>query len=56
MSNFSKKIISKILYFRLAGILPQFIFEGYSGFVKGISIFENVMLSKEITHSIKQHN
>lgn len=48
-SNFSNKIISKILCFRLAGILPQFISENQSGFVKGRSISENIMFAQEIT-------
>ena len=56
LSNFSNKIIPKIFCFRLAGILPQFISENQSGFVKGRSIPENIMLAQEITHRIKQPN
>ena len=56
LSNFSNKIIPKIFCFRLAGILPQFISENQSGFVKGRSISENIMLAQEITHRIKQPN
>lgn len=56
LSNFSNKIISKIFCFRLEGILPQFISENQSGFVKGRSISENIMLAQEITHRIKQSN
>ena len=56
LSNFSNKIISKIFCFRLAGILPQFISENQSGFVKGRSISENIMLAQEIIHLIKQPN
>ena len=56
LSNLSNKITSNILCFRLAGILPQFIHENRTGFVKGRSTSENIMLDKEITHSIKQPN
>ncbi|KAH0765178.1 hypothetical protein KY285_001049 [Solanum tuberosum] len=45
LSNFSNKIISKLLCLRLAPILPQFISENQSGFVKGQSISENIMLA-----------
>lgn len=54
LSNFTSKIISKLLCLRLAPILPDLISENQSGFVKGRSISENIMLAQEITHSIKK--
>ncbi|KAH0695796.1 hypothetical protein KY289_013278 [Solanum tuberosum] len=54
LSNFTYKIISKILCLRLAPILPNLISENQSGFVKGRSISENIMLAQEITHYIKK--
>ncbi|XP_049386507.1 uncharacterized protein LOC125850697 [Solanum stenotomum] len=40
----------------LPPILPQFIFENQSSFVKGRSISENIMIAQEITHGIKNPN
>lgn len=54
LSNFTNKIISKILCLRLAPILPGLIFKNQSGFVKGRSISENIMLAQEIIHQIKK--
>lgn len=41
LSNFTNKIIFKLLCLRLAPILPNLISENQSGFVKGRSISEN---------------
>ncbi|KAK6780041.1 hypothetical protein RDI58_022225 [Solanum bulbocastanum] len=54
LSNFTNKIISKILSLRLAPILPNLISPNQSGFVKGRSITENIMLAQEIIHQIKR--
>ncbi|WMV32834.1 hypothetical protein MTR67_026219 [Solanum verrucosum] len=54
LTNFTNKIISKILCLRLAPILPNLIYENQSGFVKGRSISEIIMLAQEITHYIKK--
>ncbi|XP_049378372.1 uncharacterized protein LOC125843202 [Solanum stenotomum] len=54
LSNFTNKTISKILCLRLAPILPHLISENQSGFVRGRSISENIMLAQEITHNIKK--
>ncbi|XP_049368158.1 uncharacterized protein LOC125833012 [Solanum verrucosum] len=54
LSNFSNKIISKILSTRLAPILPSLISENQSGFVRGRNISENIMLAQEIIHGIKK--
>ena len=53
LSNFTNKIISKILSTRLASILPNIVSDNQSGFVKGRSISENIMLAQEIIHGIK---
>ncbi|XP_015168633.1 uncharacterized protein [Solanum tuberosum] len=56
LSNFTNKIISKLLCLRLAPILPLLISENQSGFVRGRSISENIMLAQEINHGIKKAN
>nr|XP_010327351.2 uncharacterized protein LOC104649583 [Solanum lycopersicum] len=53
LSNFTNKIISKILSTRLASILPNIVSDNQSGFVKGRSISENIMLAQKIIHGIK---
>ncbi|KAH0633200.1 hypothetical protein KY284_035986 [Solanum tuberosum] len=54
LTNFTSKIISKILCLRLAPILPHLISENQSGFVRGRSITDNIMLAQEIIHNIKK--
>lgn len=54
LSNFTNKIISKLICLRLAPILPNLISPNQSGFVKGRSIKENIMLAQEIIHQIKK--
>lgn len=54
LSNYINKVISKLLCLSLAPILPQLISPNQSGFVKGKSISENIMLAQEITHAIKK--
>ncbi|XP_069152141.1 uncharacterized protein [Solanum lycopersicum] len=54
LSNFTNKIISKILSTRLALILPSIVSANQSGFVKGRSIAENILLAQEIFHGIKK--
>lgn len=56
LTNFSCKIISKILSIRLNPFLEKLIFENLSGFGIGRIITENVMLAQEIVHGIKQYN
>ena len=53
LSNFINKIISKILSTRLSSILPFMVSDNQSGFVKGRSISENIMLAQEIIHGMK---
>nr|XP_009786204.1 PREDICTED: uncharacterized protein LOC104234350 [Nicotiana sylvestris] len=56
LSNCSNKIISKIMSSRLNSILPKIIFNNQTGFLKGISITENVLLAQEIIHGIGKKN
>ncbi|KAK6782003.1 hypothetical protein RDI58_019799 [Solanum bulbocastanum] len=56
LSNFISKIISKLLSGRLGPILPELISPNQSGFVKGRSISENIMLAQEMIHQIKKPN
>lgn len=53
LCNFSSKIISKVLTMRIAPMLPQLISENQTGFVKGRQITENILLTQEIVHGIK---
>lgn len=48
LSNFSCKIITKILSKRLNPLLPSMISENQSGFLKGRLITENILLTQEI--------
>ncbi|KAK6803126.1 hypothetical protein RDI58_000910 [Solanum bulbocastanum] len=56
LSNFTNKVISKLLCLRLAPILPSLVSPNQSGFVKGRSISENIMLAQEIIHQIRKPN
>ncbi|WMV08266.1 hypothetical protein MTR67_001651 [Solanum verrucosum] len=54
LSNFTNKIISKLLSIRLATFLPLLVSDNQSGFVRGRGITESIMLAQEITHGIKK--
>ena len=54
MSNFINKVISGIVHDRLESLLPKLISSNKSGFVKGISIIENVLLTQEIVTDIRK--
>lgn len=56
LSNLSNKIISKLLCNRLVPILANIISPNQSGFVRGRSISEKIMLAQEIIHGIKKPN
>ena len=56
LSNFTSKIISKLVITRLSPILPTLISTNQYGFVKGRSISENIMLAQEIIHHIRKPN
>jgi len=53
LSNFVNKIFSRVIHKRLVGLLPNLILDEQSGFVKGRSIIENVLLSQEIITDIR---
>ncbi|XP_070003073.1 uncharacterized protein [Nicotiana sylvestris] len=53
LSNFSNKVISRVVHERLVKFLPILISEEQSGFVKGRNIVENILLTKEIVTNIK---
>ena len=50
------KIISNVWSRRLSPIFPNLISLNHSGFVKGRSISQNIMLAKEIIHQTKKPN
>lgn len=56
LSNFSAKIISKVLVGRLNPLLPRLISEHQSGLLKGRLITDNVLLAQEIVQGISQPN
>ncbi|XP_060182476.1 uncharacterized protein LOC132612168 [Lycium barbarum] len=54
LSNFINKVISKVVHGGLDKILPGLISSNQSGFVKGRSIIENVLLTQEIVTDIRK--
>ncbi|PKU86147.1 putative mitochondrial protein [Dendrobium catenatum] len=52
LCTFLNKVNSKIIAKRLINILPNIISLNQTGYVKGRSIFDNVLLAQEITHDI----
>lgn len=56
LCNVSSKIISKILNARLSSILPRIISRNQSGFIKGRTILENILLAQEIISDINKPN
>lgn len=56
LSCFINKIISRNLHERLVMVLPKIISLNQSGFVKGRSIIENVLLAQEIIRDINRRN
>lgn len=48
LSNFISKVFSRIIRERLVKLLPQLISSRQTGFMKGISIVENILLVQEI--------
>lgn len=53
LSNFINKVISRVLHDRLENILPSLISSNQTGFLKGRSIFENILLTQEIVTDIR---
>jgi len=56
LSNFSNKILSRIIHERIVAVLPGIISTNQSGFVKGRSITDNVLLAQEIVRDINRRN
>ncbi|XP_049405051.1 uncharacterized protein LOC125868449 [Solanum stenotomum] len=56
LSNFTSKIISKLVSSRLGPIQHELVSLNQYGFVKGRSISENFMLAQEIIHQIWKPN
>uniref|UniRef100_M1CSU0 Non-LTR retroelement reverse transcriptase n=1 Tax=Solanum tuberosum TaxID=4113 RepID=M1CSU0_SOLTU len=54
LSSFVNKIFSSIIHDRLQDILPKIISSNQSGFVKGRSIIENVLLTQELISYISK--
>lgn len=52
LCNFNVKVLSKLLTTRLDPILPHLILEEQSGFTKGRSITDNVLLAQEMLQKI----
>lgn len=48
LSNFSNKVVSRVIHGRSIGMLPNLISEEQLGFVKGRNIIENILLTQEI--------
>ncbi|XP_075091889.1 uncharacterized protein LOC142172035 [Nicotiana tabacum] len=53
LSNFINKVLSRVLHDRLEIFLPSLITPNQSGFVKGRSISENILLTQEIVTDIR---
>ncbi|XP_049356312.1 uncharacterized protein LOC125820932 [Solanum verrucosum] len=56
LSIFTNKIITRMLHERLVPVLPVIISRNQSGFIKGRSITENVLLAQEIVRDINGRN
>ncbi|XP_059289249.1 uncharacterized protein LOC132042737 [Lycium ferocissimum] len=54
LTNFSNKIISKIMASRLNLLIPKLISGNQSGFISGRLITENILLTQEIIHGINK--
>lgn len=56
LSSFINKVISRMVHDRMVEVLPRIISPNQSGFVKGRSIAENVLLAQEIIRDIHMRN
>lgn len=56
LSTFANKLSSKVLHVRIISVLPSLISSHQTGFVKGRSIVENVLLAQEIIRDINKRN
>ncbi|XP_070049169.1 uncharacterized protein [Nicotiana tomentosiformis] len=53
LSNFINNVISRVIHYKLEKFLPRYISPNQSRFVKGRSIFENILLTQEIVTEIR---
>lgn len=53
LSNFINEVISRVIHDRMKGVTPTLNASNQSGFVKGRSIFENILLTQEIVADIR---
>ncbi|XP_070032252.1 uncharacterized protein [Nicotiana tomentosiformis] len=53
LSNFINKVLSRVIHDKLEQFLPSLICPNQSRFVKGRSIFENILLTQEIVADIR---
>lgn len=56
LSGFVNKVISRVVHEGLVNLLPMRISQNRSGFVKGRSIIENLLLAQEIIRDISRRN
>lgn len=56
LSTFANKIISRLIHERISVVLSKLISNNQSGFVKGRSIKENVLLAQEIIRDMNRRN
>nr|XP_009626730.1 uncharacterized protein LOC104117382 [Nicotiana tomentosiformis] len=54
LSNFSCKIISKLMNQRLSPLMQKLVSPNQTGFIKGRSITENIMLTQDMIHNINE--
>ncbi|XP_059288801.1 uncharacterized protein LOC132042210 [Lycium ferocissimum] len=54
LSNFTNKVMSRVVHDRLEAVLPELISINQAGFVQGRSIIENVLLAQEIVTDIRK--
>ncbi|XP_073051334.1 uncharacterized protein [Primulina eburnea] len=52
LCNVTNKIISKLLYSRLRGVVERLVSPNQSGFVPGRMISDNILLAQKLTHSL----
>ncbi|XP_009621758.1 uncharacterized protein [Nicotiana tomentosiformis] len=52
LSNFSCKILSKLVNWRLSPLMQKLVSPNQTGFIKGRSITKNIMLTQDMVHNI----
>ncbi|XP_051135512.1 uncharacterized protein LOC127254464 [Andrographis paniculata] len=52
LCNVTNKIVSKLVNMRLAKFLPKIVSPNQSGFVKGRSIYDNIVMAMEMVHDL----